>query len=165
MTSTQPATKSDTLPDGRSRKGRISPRVREALRLRVEKGMSGEKAAREAGLAPSALWKALTRPHVAAYYESLRAEYSQEVQRLKGFAKLRAIQVGVELMENAQSEQVRARMVEFFAGESKQALVNIDLSGNGKGRGGYVYRRPDDAPTDRASDGDDVQDAEIIDES
>lgn len=153
------------MADGRSRKGRISPAIREALRLRVEEGLSGEKAARRAGVSPAALWKALTRPHVVTYYESLKTQYANEVARLKGFAKLRAIEVGVELMENAQSEQVKARMVEFFAGEAKQALVNIDLSGTKKGAGGYVYKRPDDAPTDRASDGDDVQDAEIIDES
>jgi hypothetical protein len=154
---------SDTLPDGRSRKGRISPKIREALRLRVEKGKSGEVAAREAGVSPAALWKALTRPHVKTYYESLKADYAKEVNRLKGYAKLRAIEVGLDLMETAQSEAVKARMVEFFSGEGRQPLVSIDLSGNSKAASGYVYARPDRAASDmqsNAQSGQGIEDAE-----
>ena len=39
-------------------------------------------------------------------------------------------------------------MVEFFAGEAKQALVNIDLSGSRGADSGYAYKRPDQAPRD-----------------
>jgi hypothetical protein len=140
--------KPDTMVDGRSRKGRISPEIRKAIKLRVEEGHTITQACAAAGICEAAWYKAMKRPHVAAYIESESLRFIREVDRRRARYKAQALEIGAHLLHNAKSEQVKARMVEFFAGEAKQALVSIDLSGNPRAASGYAYRRPDQAPRD-----------------
>lgn len=104
----------------------------------------------------TALGRALQRPEVAAFLEQQKALATLDALKLKEQAKAIAIREGIDLMVSAQSEQVRARMVEFFAGEARQALVNVNVSAPQEPASGYRYARPTDSPSV-------VEDAQVID--
>lgn len=134
------STEGAVMADGRSRKGRISPRVREAVRLRVERGYRCEDAARAAGLSPAGYFKAMTRPHVQEYAQHVKDAYIQRSTELREFGKAQAIEVALELLREAKSESVKARMVEFLAGErDKSPQIAIQ---NNVLVGGYEYPPP-----------------------
>jgi hypothetical protein len=120
-------------------------RIRAALIRAIDAiaidGQSQKDAARRAGMHETALSKALAKPHVAAVLEQRKALAAMEATQLKGIARSMAIRVGIDLMQNATSEQVRAKMVEFFAGESKQSGVAVQV--NVGPNAGYIYARPD----------------------
>lgn len=133
---------------------RISARVKEAVRLRVEKGYRCEDAARAAGLSPAGYWKAIKRPHVKEYMETLKASFIEGVERDRRALKAQALEVAADLLHNAKSEAVRARMVEFLAGEAHkgpQTQVNVSVGAQARG---YEYVPPGARVIDiRASDG------------
>ena len=120
-------------------------RIRAALIRAIDAiamdGQSQKDAARRAGMHETALSKALAKPHVAAVLEQRKALAAMEANQLKGIARSMAIRVGIDLMQNATSEQVRAKMVEFFAGETKQTGVAVQV--NVGPNAGYTYHRPD----------------------
>ncbi len=139
--------------------------MRPALRLAVEaivwKGTTQREAALRAGMNESALGRALARPAIAAWLEYLKAQAALDADKLKAHARAIAIREGTRLITEAQSEQVRARMVEFFAGEAKPgASVNVQVNVD---RGGYEFVRPGsrmveiEPATDDASGGGDAQ--------
>lgn len=127
-------------PPPATRKLRISAKLRRAIDLIAIQGMSGRKAAEAAGLHEVSLYKALAKPHVAEALEARKAEIVLEADKLKGVARAIAIRTGIELMADAKSEAVKARMVEFFAGEPR-ASANVAVQVN-VDRGGYEYARP-----------------------
>lgn len=88
-----------------------------------------------------ALSRALKRPNVAAHLEVLQAQEALAADTLKKRARSMAIRAGIDLLQHAASEQVRARMVEFFAAEPKErALVQINQAfGSGPAPVGYAY--------------------------
>jgi hypothetical protein len=92
-------------------------------------GKTQNQAAEAVGMHYTSLSKALAKPEVRAWLETRKAQFSLDAEQLKHQAKALAIHTGIELMREAKSEQVRARMVEFFAGDPRQALVNIGISG------------------------------------
>ena len=125
-------------------KGAQPPRMRPALRLAVEeivwKGVTQREAAHRAGMNETALGRALARPAIAAWLEYLKAQAALDADKLKAHARAIAIREGTRLITEAQSEQVRARMVEFFAGEAKPgSQVNVQVNVD---RGGYEFVRP-----------------------
>jgi hypothetical protein len=122
--------------------GRISPRVREAIRLRVEEGYKIEHATRAAGLSVAGYYKAMQRPVVQEYAESLKTSFITGIERHKRTLKAQALEVAADLLHNAKSEAVRARMVEFLAAEPGQnpgAQVNLQIN---TGARGYEYVPP-----------------------
>jgi hypothetical protein len=131
----------DHKSNGMARKGRISARVRHAVTLKVEKGLTGEQCAALAGLSNAGFWKAWKQPHVQALYESLKHEYIMRVMDRKPLLKARAYEVAEELMGPDQPPAVRARMVEFIAGEGRGPAVAVQI--NNAPAHGYTYRRPD----------------------
>ena len=136
MTKQMPV-KADNWP---SEAPRMRPRLRHAVALIVEEGRTQREAAGRAGMNETSLGRALQRPAIAAYIEQQKALAVLDADSLKASAKRMAIRVGIGLLHDAKSEQVRARMVEFFAGEAKTGpsvavQVNVD-------RGGYEFRRP-----------------------
>lgn len=140
------------------------PRMRaplaKAIDLIATKGKSQVEAAALSGMNPSALNRALGRPETKTYLEARKAQFSLDADTLKGMARSIAIHAGIELLNHAQSEQVRARMVEFFAGDPRQALVNIAV--NAPPPQGYTYTKP--ASTSRPPDSvSGVEDAQVID--
>lgn len=79
-------------------------------------------------------------PHVQELYEDLKLAYILNAEAKRGLLKARALEVAEDLLLNSASDQVKARMVEFLAGEPKSGpsvavQVNVD-------RGGYEYARP-----------------------
>ncbi|WP_188477278.1 hypothetical protein [Primorskyibacter flagellatus] len=133
--------------------------------------MTWDDAAKAAGLSPAGVYKARLRDEVKARLLEIQSEYVQEVEALKAPHKARALEVGRELMDTAKSEAVRARMVEFFAGERSGPTVNVQINNNNSGPRGYEYARPGQevvtlrpARRDGQSPASDVQDAEIVDD-
>ena len=143
---------------------RMRPALRMAVELIIELGISQRDASRRAGMNETVLGRALKKPHIAAYVEHQKAVFLTDMLKLKDRAKAIAIAQGIDLMHSAQSEAVRARMVELFASEPRPGAsvavqVNVD-------RGGYEFVRPgarmveiDPAP-DLSSGDDDDQDAD-----
>lgn len=127
--------------------GGASPRISQKIRLAIDAiatlGLSQREAARRAGLHEVSLSKALAKPHVKAALDERKAQAAMEADRLKGIARSIAIEEGIRLMTQAQSEAVRAKMVEFFAGEPRGAGVVVQV--NNPAPVGYAYRRPDSA--------------------
>jgi len=121
----------------------------------ANKGRTVKEAAQEAGMNESALYRALARPDVAQYLESLKALYILEIDGLRKTVRAEAILTGRDLMANAKSEAVRARMVEFFASEDKKSpTVTIQ---NNINSGGYAYAPPGARVVD-------IEDAETVEE-
>lgn len=140
---------------------RMRAPLRKAIDLIVLKGKSQRDAAEEAGMNETALSRALQKPHIRNYLDEQKALFCLDADKLKPFAKALAMQTGMDLMLNSKSDQVKARMVEFFAGEARGgAQVNVQVNVD---RNGYEYVKPgqrlvDITPaTDHASEGDDVQ--------
>lgn len=141
-------------------KRRISARVRDAVRLRVEKGYKCEDAARAAGLSSAGYYKAMNQPHVKAYAEAVKLAYVERIQADKAILRAEALEVARDLLHNSPSDQVKARMVEFLAGEAKSGpSVNVQINNNS---GGYEFVRPGqrvveiEPEPDTASGGDDA---------
>lgn len=147
-------------PAGGRKPNRMRPQLRRAIDEIVWKGRTQRAAAEKAGMNETSLGRALARPEVAAYIEQQKALATLDAIKLKEQAKAIAIREGIELMVSAQSEQVRARMVEFFAGEGRQPLVNITVPAAQEPATGYRYKRPDGPSTDCTSE---VEDAQVID--
>ena len=110
----------------------------------------------------TALSKALAKPHVAAVLEQRKALAAMEATQLKGIARSMAIRVGIDLMQNATSEQVRAKMVEFFAGEARQSGVAVQV--NVGPNAGYVYARPDTQSGPQSGQAIDIQAKDVTPE-
>ena len=114
--------------------------LRKAIDEIVFKGRTQRDAAKEAGMNETALGRALQKPHVAEHVETMKAQALIDATKLRGLAKAMAIQTGIDLMRSSTSDAVKARMVEFFAGEIKQGTqVNVNI---GAASGGYEFLRP-----------------------
>lgn len=148
----------------------ISRKVEAALRHRVEQGTTWKAAAEAAGLSEAGIHKARLQPHVKQRLEEIKGDYIQEVEALKAPHKARAMEVARELLEGAKSEAVKARMVEFLAGESKGMSVNVGVQVNNQPpANGYEFVRPGQevvqirAAQDTQSGADVSQASDIID--
>ncbi|MDB6151514.1 MAG: hypothetical protein JWQ44_2962 [Chthoniobacter sp.] len=140
------------------------PRMRGALAKAIDliatKGKTQNQAAEMVGMHYTSLSRALAKPEVRAYLDARKAQYSLDADALRGVARSLAIHVGIDLMNTAQSEAVKAKMVEFFAGEGRQPLVNVSI--NGPAPSAYTFTKPDhiDATPDMPSG---VEDAQVVD--
>ena len=116
---------------------RISQRVRDAVHYRVHEGLSLVAAAEKAGLSRNGFAKALKRPAVQDLLRQVQEAFVLETEASRSVYKARALEVALDLMMNAKSETVRARMVEFLAGDGKtpQVAVHVDA----RQSGGYEY--------------------------
>ena len=132
--------KTNTTPREGGKTLRISARIRTAIDAIARDGTTQREAAKRCGMNETALGKALAKPHIQVALEQAKALYSMEIDKLRGTAKALAIQTGLELMRSSKSDTIRARMVEFFAGEPRQPLVNVNIPG--PDRGVYSYARP-----------------------
>jgi lambda repressor-like predicted transcriptional regulator len=145
----------------KSSKHRLSTALRKAINAIAKEGTTKREAARRAGMNETSLGKALAKPHVAKELEAAKTLFALEMNDLRGTAKAIAIETGIDLMRTSASDNVRARMVEFFAGESRQPLVNVNVSA-GQDRGVYAYTKPRDiTPPDSTSGGTATQGVEI----
>lgn len=120
----------------------VPKRTREAIRLRIREGMSWAECAQRVNMAQSSLFKAIKQPHVKALMIQLKDEFIQDVAEMRAPYKAQAFEVARELLHNAKSEAVKARMVEFLAGEPKGNAVNVAVQVNNAPPQGYEYVRP-----------------------
>lgn len=84
----------------------------------------------------------MKRPAVQQHLEAVQALFIREIDRRRERYRAQAIEVAHSLMKTAQSEAVRMRAVEFFAGESrKDAAPQVNVQIN-QTLNGYEYVRP-----------------------
>ncbi len=119
---------------------RMRAALRQAIDLRVKKGMTIAAACEEAGMSPQGFHKAMKRPAVRDYLQTVQLEFVASVEGDKAIYKARALEVGMDLMLNSKSEAVRARLVEFFASDGKVSPVSVHI--DARHTGGYEYARP-----------------------
>lgn len=120
---------------------RMRPALRQAIGLIVEEGKTQRAAAEAVGMNETSLGRALARPAIREYVENQKALITLEADKIKARGRSLALLVGLDLLHNAKSEAVKARMVEFFAGEPKSGpSVNVQINQNAAN--GYEYARP-----------------------
>lgn len=132
-----PAPSKGDSPPPSSRKGRISPAIRRAIKIKVEKAVTIEEACREAGCSPAGYYKAMGRPNVQKHLEEVKAQYVQRIESMEAVHKARALEVARELLDQQESRPTQARMVEFLRGESKKPTVSVTL--NQQFNGDYAF--------------------------
>lgn len=123
-------------------KPRLSAKLRKAIELRVRGGLKITDACKEASFSPAGWHKAMKRPAVQDHLKEVQQAYVLEVDASAALYKARALEVAQDLMLNAKSESIRARMAEFLAGDAKAAQVAVHIDARQQSRG-YEYVRPD----------------------
>lgn len=124
-------------------KARISAKVRKAVEIRVRQGASIAAAASDAGMSRNGFAKALLRPAVQELLRKTQEAYVIEVEASRAVYQARAFEIALELMTNAKSEAVRARMAEFLAtGGKGGSSVNVHVDACQMPMAGYEYVRP-----------------------
>ena len=120
---------------------RISAGVKEAIRLRVEKGLTITQACAQAGISVSGWFKAHTNASVQAYHDEQQRKFIQSVDGLKAIHKARAYEVAGRFLDDDQPDANKRWAVEFFTrddaprkGDAPQVSVNIAQ--------GYEFVRP-----------------------
>lgn len=141
MDGSQHPAKPPAAPRQGALQGRIAPKLRHAIKLRVEEGLTIAESCRRAGVSEAGWHKAMKRDAVQNALELAEIAFVQTVERRRRGYKARAIEVAAELMERATSEAVRMKAVEFFAGETRQPAVAVQV--NNTLPAGYIYARPD----------------------
>ena len=124
-----------------SPKARLSFKLRQAIEFRVCGGMKITDACSEASFSPAGWHKAMKRPAVRDYLKEVQQAYVLEVDASAALYKARALEVAQDLMLNAKSESIRARMAEFLAGDAKAAQVAVHIDARQTPRG-YEYVKP-----------------------
>lgn len=105
-------------------------------------------------MAESSLFKAIKQPHVKALMAQIKDEFIQEVAEMRAPYKAQALEVARELLHSSKSDAVRARMVEFLAGEPKGNAVNVAVQVNNQAPQGYEFVRPGQQLVEIQSPGD-----------
>lgn len=141
--------------------------IRPALRAAIDdiaiNGTSIKQAALKAGMSTSTLSLALRKPHVKAAMEAMQADSLTDLAKLTAQAKVVATRQAIHLINNAQSEVIRAKMVELFvqreAGSPARKAASPPAFEPASPSNGYTYTKPS-APPDRPSG---AQDRQAID--
>jgi hypothetical protein len=124
-------------------KPRLSSKLKDAIRRRVANGRSIKAACEEAGLSESGWHAAMRRPAVLDHLREVQERYVAEVEANRAAYKAQALEVAADLMRNAKSEQVRARMAEFLASEGKPGHgVQVNVDARSMAPIGYEYIPP-----------------------
>lgn len=120
---------------------RISSKLRVAVEAHVTEGLTIVDACARAGMSRQGFHKAMKRPAVIDFVEAVRRRFVTSVEGNRALYKARALEVALDLMLNAKSESIRARMVEFLAGDGKAPAVAVHIDARQE-HGGYEYVRP-----------------------
>ena len=127
------------LPDP---KGRLSAKLRKAIELHYFHGLTVLKSCEEAGMSTAGYYKAVKRQVVQDFVAKIRLDLVDTIERRSAAARVMAIDVAVDLMQNAKSETVRARMAEFLASEGKTPQVAVHVDARTSAPQGYEFVRP-----------------------
>ena len=126
-----------------SRPSRLSEKLRRAIEVKITTGATINDACARAGISPQGYHKALRRPSVRDYYEEVQRRFVAESDQMRAHAKAVAITVALDLMKNAMSEAIRARMAEFLAGDGKAPAVAVNIDARqATPRTVYTFVRP-----------------------
>jgi hypothetical protein len=123
------------------RPARISAKLRSAIDLRVREGHTITEACGKAGLSTLGWHKAMKRPSVRGHLEEVQRRFVAESDAKRALYRARAFEVALDLMLNAKSEAIRARMAEFLASDGK-APQAANLVGTGGGSAAACRQRP-----------------------
>lgn len=124
------------------RPARLSLKVRAAVEAMVTQGRNITQAAEDAGMSRNGLMKALKRSEVREHLEDRQKRFMADVEGKRALYKARALEVALDLMMNAKSESIRARMAEFLAADAKLSPVAVHIDARSVQPVGYQYRRP-----------------------
>lgn len=127
------------IPSGPSR---LSAKLRIAIHARVTQGMTVTDACKKAGLSSAGYHKAMQRPAVLAHHQEVQNKFVAEADGMRAHGKVLAIAAALDLMQNAKSESIRARMAEFLAGDGKAPSVQVTIDARQVPSANYTYRRP-----------------------
>ena len=119
---------------------RISSRLRQAIELHVREGRSITEACAAAGVSRQGFHKAMKRHAVRDLLEDEQRRFVLESEARRTLYKARALEVALDLMLNAKSEAVRARMAEFLAADGKVSPVSVHI--DARQGSGYEYVPP-----------------------
>ena len=122
------------------RQTRLSAKLRHAIEIMVEEGKSQVKAAEEAGMSRQGLGKALKKPAVREHMQAVETQFIARSEARRSLYRARALEAAWELAQNAQSEAVRARMIEFLASDAKVSPVAVHI--DARHMPGYEYAQP-----------------------
>jgi hypothetical protein len=132
---------------------RHSAALKRAIDIRIRTGASIAEACREAGLSMAGCHKAMKRPAVREHLQKMQSALVAEVEGQRVWARARAIEVAVNLIENAKSEAIRARMREFLAADAKAIPIVVHVDARTFDPPGYIYRRPGERLVDLLDEG------------
>lgn len=125
------------------RPARVSLKLREVIRLHETEGLSVTEACAKAGLSRAAYYKGIKRPGIQDLIRDVRRDFIEAMDAKKAYLKGRALDVAFDLMMNSKSDAIRARMVEFFAGDAKVSPVAVHIDARqAEPPNGYTYTRP-----------------------
>lgn len=131
---------------------RVSAKLREAMRCHVREGMTITAACRAAGMSRQGWHKAIKRPAIKAELEAEKARFIAEVEGRRSVFVAQALEVALDLMRNAKSESVRARMVEFVVSYSEPQKPSPARQSPPTFAPGYHYERRSPKPVDTEDD-------------
>lgn len=135
------------------RPARLSVKLRSAIEAHVTQGLSIAAACEKAGMSRAGYQKAMQRPLVRDYLETVQSRFVGDVKAKRALYQARALEVALDLMLNSKSEAIRARMVEFLASDAKVSPVAVHVDARQvQAAPGYVYRRPEAHPAQFAAD-------------
>lgn len=89
----------------------LTPRVRKTIDAMVFQGRNRDEAARQAGLTEGAIYQALRKPAVLAFY-------NEQLEVLRHSERARNLHKGIELRDGAASEKVQLEAAKWLHGES-----------------------------------------------
>lgn len=123
------------------RPSRLSAKLRAAIEAHVTKGETIVDACKAAGMSTQGYHKAMKRAAVRDYLETVQRRFVTGTEANRALYKARAYEVALDLMLNAKSEAIRARMCEFLAGDCKVSPVSVHIDARQE-RAGYEFVRP-----------------------
>lgn len=122
----------------------LSAKIKRAIELKVVYGLSGDDAAKAAGVSTSGLWKALSLPQGEEWAKHLQSDTDARIKAKIGAVTLKALAVAEKLLDDDQDRKTQAKMVELFRGESRAvAAVQVNNHVTNAAPAGYSYARPD----------------------
>lgn len=127
------------------RGSRLSQKLRTAIDLRVRKGKTIAEACREAGLSISGWHKAMARAEVRLHVNDIMTRFVAEAGVRRAALRLEAMEVAANLLQNAQSETTKVRLIELLLSDGKSAGVSVHVDARQVGAqdaGVYSYSRP-----------------------
>lgn len=118
----------------------LSAKMAAAIRMTVEQGLTGDEAAKRAGLSSAGYWKGNKTPPALEYRKALINSIMTGETELKARAKAIAINQAITMLQGETSEATKLKLVELLTREASTpaAAVQVNVSNST----GYEFARP-----------------------